>query len=409
MREVQQQNVMGVVDLYVEKEFICLVMELMEGDLKKLIDSKTRLSVQHVKCIMQQILKGVHALHERYIIHRDLSPANVFINGKGICKVADFGLSRGFAAPLSSASTPAGGLAAVVSSPASAVPDPPVPAVAAPGRKEEGGGGSIGAAPSGQGKAKETTSTAGVAAAANGKEVRESAGGGEGGNGIRACSPSPSRSPTPLAEEKLSAAAGGPSSEREAKAEQRKRTATAAGLDTSEARRAGAENSASSTAVPVEDAPAVQQTDTGFVSEGRAPAAEAATGGGGGEAGVAGNAAGAREGGQGGGAAAATENGTTAGDKAAPVAVSRKDLMTAKVVTLWYRPPELLYGADRYGPAVDIWSVGCIMAELLTEPAELVDIGFAMSRPSVNDIPCVYICTSACVELLLECAAEEPV
>jgi serine/threonine protein kinase len=30
------------------------------------------------------------------------------------------------------------------------------------------------------------------------------------------------------------------------------------------------------------------------------------------------------------------------------------------------RPPELLLGADNYGSEVDIWSVGCIFAELLT-------------------------------------------
>jgi cyclin-dependent kinase 12/13 len=29
------------------------------------------------------------------------------------------------------------------------------------------------------------------------------------------------------------------------------------------------------------------------------------------------------------------------------------------------RPPELLLGAPRYGPEIDIWSVGCIFAELL--------------------------------------------
>lgn len=29
------------------------------------------------------------------------------------------------------------------------------------------------------------------------------------------------------------------------------------------------------------------------------------------------------------------------------------------------RPPELLLGATKYGPAVDMWSVGCILAELL--------------------------------------------
>ncbi|MQM07976.1 hypothetical protein Taro_040829 [Colocasia esculenta] len=35
------------------------------------------------------------------------------------------------------------------------------------------------------------------------------------------------------------------------------------------------------------------------------------------------------------------------------------------VVTLWYRAPELLLMADGYSSAVDMWSVGCIMAELL--------------------------------------------
>ncbi|KAL8158058.1 hypothetical protein AgCh_002681 [Apium graveolens] len=39
--------------------------------------------------------------------------------------------------------------------------------------------------------------------------------------------------------------------------------------------------------------------------------------------------------------------------------------MTSRVVTLWYRPPELLLGATDYGVGVDLWSAGCIVAELL--------------------------------------------
>eukprot|EP00245_Coleochaete_scutata_P014763 TRINITY_DN6380_c0_g1_i1.p1 TRINITY_DN6380_c0_g1~~TRINITY_DN6380_c0_g1_i1.p1 ORF type:complete len:842 (-),score=166.79 TRINITY_DN6380_c0_g1_i1:259-2784(-) len=39
--------------------------------------------------------------------------------------------------------------------------------------------------------------------------------------------------------------------------------------------------------------------------------------------------------------------------------------LTSRVVTLWYRPPELLLGATNYGVAVDLWSTGCILAELL--------------------------------------------
>ena len=39
--------------------------------------------------------------------------------------------------------------------------------------------------------------------------------------------------------------------------------------------------------------------------------------------------------------------------------------MTPTSVTRWYRPPELLYGSRNYGSAVDVWSVGCIFAELI--------------------------------------------
>ncbi|WAQ99014.1 CDK7-like protein, partial [Mya arenaria] len=38
---------------------------------------------------------------------------------------------------------------------------------------------------------------------------------------------------------------------------------------------------------------------------------------------------------------------------------------THQVVTRWYRCPELLFGARNYGTGVDMWAVGCILAELL--------------------------------------------
>ncbi|KAL0375919.1 UNVERIFIED_CONTAM: putative serine/threonine-protein kinase [Sesamum calycinum] len=43
---------------------------------------------------------------------------------------------------------------------------------------------------------------------------------------------------------------------------------------------------------------------------------------------------------------------------------SKKQPLTSRVVTLWYRPPELLLGATDYGVSVDLWSSGCILAEL---------------------------------------------
>jgi serine/threonine protein kinase len=38
---------------------------------------------------------------------------------------------------------------------------------------------------------------------------------------------------------------------------------------------------------------------------------------------------------------------------------------TNNVVTLWYRAPELLLGKRKYTFSIDMWSVGCIMAEII--------------------------------------------
>ena len=37
------------------------------------------------------------------------------------------------------------------------------------------------------------------------------------------------------------------------------------------------------------------------------------------------------------------------------------------MVTLWYRAPEILLGAKHYSTPVDIWSIGCIFAEMINQ------------------------------------------
>ncbi|CAI0428599.1 unnamed protein product [Linum tenue] len=59
--------------------------------------------------------------------------------------------------------------------------------------------------------------------------------------------------------------------------------------------------------------------------------------------------------------------------------------LTTRVVTLWYRAPELLLGATDYGVGIDLWSVGCLLAEMFvgrpimpgrTEVRKLNFVGF---------------------------------
>jgi serine/threonine protein kinase len=73
----------------------------------------------------------------------------------------------------------------------------------------------------------------------------------------------------------------------------------------------------------------------------------------------------------------------------------RKDL-TPTVITLWYRPPEILLGLKKYDSKADMWSVGCVLAELLngrplfpasSEPEMLKSIWNFCGYPSEKSWP----------------------
>ena len=38
-----------------------------------------------------------------------------------------------------------------------------------------------------------------------------------------------------------------------------------------------------------------------------------------------------------------------------------------QVITLWYRAPEILLGVKHYSTPVDLWSIGCIFAEMINQ------------------------------------------
>jgi serine/threonine protein kinase len=46
------------------------------------------------KCIMKQMLTGLHFCHAAGILHRDIKPANTLVTGQGCVKLADFGIAR---------------------------------------------------------------------------------------------------------------------------------------------------------------------------------------------------------------------------------------------------------------------------------------------------------------------------
>lgn len=86
--------------------------------------------------------------------------------------------------------------------------------------------------------------------------------------------------------------------------------------------------------------------------------------------------------------------------------------MTCQVITRWYRPPELLYGGRYYGTAVDIWSVGCIFAELMlripylpgeSDMDQIKTIFRALGTPTEEDWPVGFPILLPIMLTLLKC------
>ena len=81
--------------------FVFMVMEYVENDLKGLMDQMAKSStpnftIPEVKDLMLQLLSGMSYLHENWIMHRDLKMSNILVTNSGNLKICDFGLARQF-------------------------------------------------------------------------------------------------------------------------------------------------------------------------------------------------------------------------------------------------------------------------------------------------------------------------
>lgn len=89
-------NIIGLFDVSINepKTELYLVMELMDCDLHKVIQSKQRLTDKHYQCFIKQLLEGVSAMHRIGIFHRDLKPGNILVSRDCQLRITDFGLAR---------------------------------------------------------------------------------------------------------------------------------------------------------------------------------------------------------------------------------------------------------------------------------------------------------------------------
>ena len=95
MKNLRHENIVKYYEHFNFRSHICIITELAGISLYEAIkvNEFKGFSINLVKTIMKNILKGVSYLHSQNIIHCDLKPENIMINNKGIIKIIDFGSS----------------------------------------------------------------------------------------------------------------------------------------------------------------------------------------------------------------------------------------------------------------------------------------------------------------------------
>ena len=93
-RQVAHPNVCRLFDIADYEGHPFIVMEFVDGEnLEALMQRVGRLPQRKAMDIAREICAGLAASHDREVIHGDLKPANIMIDGRGHARVSDFGLS----------------------------------------------------------------------------------------------------------------------------------------------------------------------------------------------------------------------------------------------------------------------------------------------------------------------------
>jgi serine/threonine protein kinase len=71
-----------------------MMIEEMDSDLHRVIQSSKPLTVRHHKCFLKQLLEGIKAMHSVGVLHRDLKPGNILVSKDCQLRITDFGLAR---------------------------------------------------------------------------------------------------------------------------------------------------------------------------------------------------------------------------------------------------------------------------------------------------------------------------
>jgi len=108
MRESTHPNIVNYLDSYLVNDELWVVMEYMDGGPLTDVIEKNTINETQISTICLETLKGLHHLHCRNIIHRDIKSDNVLLDGECHVKITDFGFCAKLTADKSKRATMVG-------------------------------------------------------------------------------------------------------------------------------------------------------------------------------------------------------------------------------------------------------------------------------------------------------------
>lgn len=94
LRNLRHPHIIRILDVADNPDSICFIMEFASGgELRGYVEKQKSLCEEESRQLFKQIVRAVHYIHSKKIIHRDLKLENILLDSQNRCKIVDFGLS----------------------------------------------------------------------------------------------------------------------------------------------------------------------------------------------------------------------------------------------------------------------------------------------------------------------------
>lgn len=94
LRNLHHPNVIRILDVADHPDNVCFIMEFAPGgELRAYVERQLLLEEEEARQFFKQIVRAIHYVHSKKIIHRDLKLENILLDAQNRCKIVDFGLS----------------------------------------------------------------------------------------------------------------------------------------------------------------------------------------------------------------------------------------------------------------------------------------------------------------------------